>query len=549
MMLKIYNLGGFGRVTTNMFVYEIAPEGDILIVDCGFGFPQEEMFGVDLVIPDISVLRGKEKRIKGIVLTHGHEDHIGALPYVLPKLQGGSQIPIYGSKLTLGLASEKLKEFAVGANFREIDKQLTLGAFQITAIPITHSIPDSRHYFIRTPYGNVYHGSDFKFDWTPIDGKISDVAAIARAGDAGVDLLFSDCLRIENEGVTPSESTLDDMFDREIRHVQGRFIMTTMSSNISRVQQAIDASVRNGRKVGFVGRSFEQTTRVAQRLGYLRIPSGTLVDPRQLHKIPRQKLTLIVAGAQGQMGSSLDKIAQGLNPHIKLTSGDHVLFSTDYIPGNELAIHALIDLLTASGVSVTYAEIADDLHVSGHASHSEIALLIALTRPRALIPIGGTLRHMHRFRLLANEMKYRKEQIILPEADNAIVIDKHQVKVAGKVPVREVFVDSMGIGEVGPVILRDRKTLAQEGIVAVIAQWEAASGQLINIDMITRGFLFGKSEEAINNKLKNLIFQRLQKMKLKDVHFVREQIVAMTEPFLWEETSRRPIVIPVVVEV
>lgn len=546
--LRIISLGGFARVTNNMFVYEI-PGGDILIVDCGFGFPSEEMFGVDLVIPDTSYLKGKEARIRGIILTHGHEDHTGALPYILPRL---GRVPIYGSRLTTALVRQKLQELAIGAVIEEVssDTKLSLGNFNISFAQVTHSIPDTFNLLIETPAGRVYHASDFKFDFTPVDGKQAEIGKIASFGNMGIDLLLSDCLRAEKEGATPSETKLSEMFDREITKTQGKFLMTTMSSNISRLQQAIDASIANGRKVALVGRSIEETARVAARLEYLRLPKEHEVPPRLVQRMPPQKIALLVAGAQAQAGSALEKIALGDHRFVKLKEGDKVVFSTDYIPGSEIAIHALIDALVAKGASVSYSEIMDDLHVSGHGSQVDLSLMISLTRPQFIVPIGGTLRHMKQYQLLARRMGYERDKIFLPEEDQTIELVEGKAKIGGRVSIRDVLVDGMGVGDVGEILLRDRQVLAKEGIVVVVAQREKSTGILVGTpDVISRGFLFGGSSQKILSEAAKRVGRRFGKKRFTDAHFMREEIISELEPFFWEETGRRPMILPVIVEV
>lgn len=546
--LKIISLGGFGQVTNNMFVYE-APGGDILIVDCGIGFPSQEMFGVDLLIPDVSYLEPKKNKIRGIILTHGHEDHTGALPFVLPRL---GRIPVFAARLTAALVREKLAEYGIGADINEIDsdKVLGLGEFTVSFARVTHSIPDTLNVFIRTREATIFHASDFKFDWTPPDGKFSEVGKIAKAGESGVDLLLSDSLRSERVGTTPSESTLSEMFDRELAQTPGKFIMTTMSSNISRIQQLIDAALSHGRKVGFVGRSIQENVEVATKLGYMKIRESDIVPPQEFRKHPDGKLALVVAGAQAQPGSALEKIALDEHKFVKIKEGDRVVFSTDYIPGNEVAIHALIDTLTRRGATVSYQEITDNLHVSGHASRDELALMIALTHPRYLLPIGGTVRHMKQYKLLASAMGYGKDKILLPEGGQVVRVGRGFAQVSGLVDIRAVMVDALGVGDVGPVVLRDRKVLASEGVVVVVIQMERATGKISGEpDLVTRGFVFAKKHEEFLRFAASELKKELLRKKWGDGRLVREIIVDFLERFFFEETGRRPMILPVVVEI
>ena len=371
--IKMIPLGGMPNVHDNMYVYE--SESDIFIVDCGMGFPEEGVPGVDLTIPDITYLKDKISRIRGFVVTHGHEDHIGGFPFVIPQL--GGQIPIYASKLTAGFLREKFKDYGIDPKMINVvgDRQpIQLGVFEVKMIPVTHSVPDTKHLIIKTPHGNVYHGSDFKFDWTPVGQELPDVSSMTRAGAEGVTLLLSDCLRSEKPGYSLSEASVEESFEREFRDCNGRVIVTTMSSNISRIQQALWVARRHNRKVAFVGYSIEKNVKVAAELGFLKIPPRLIVDKRKMKDIPRDEQCLIIAGSQGQLGSSLEKIAVGDHKMIKLDSGDKVIFSADPIPGNESNVYRLIDMLSIKGLRVSYSDIADDLHVSGHASSSEIKM-------------------------------------------------------------------------------------------------------------------------------------------------------------------------------
>jgi ribonuclease J len=546
--LKIISLGGFGRVTTNMFVYEYG--NDILLVDCGIGFPSEEMLGVDLLIPDISYLRPKMKNIRGLILTHGHEDHVGGLPYILPQLPN---IPIYGSRLTTGLVEGKLAEFSQTNKVTAIPPEgsIRLGGFTIEPIRITHSIPDAYHYLITTGAGTVYHGSDFKFDWTPIDSQLPQIDRIVRLSDRGVTLLLSDCLRSEKAGFTPSERTLSEMFEREISLAKGKFMLTTMSSNISRLQQAIDTSAAHHRRVCLVGRSIEKNVETATRLGFMKIPKDILIRQQQVKRYPDSNITLLVAGSQAQSGSAMERIALGEHKFIRLTPQDRVVFSTDYIPGNEDAIHNLIDIITKVGVAVSYAEVASDLHVSGHGASGDLMLLAALVRPRSFLPIGGTFRHMVQYAGIIEAMGYSSKQILLPNPGDTINISGGRTNIGGHVDVRDVMVDGLGVGDVGNVVLRDRQVLAEEGIVVVVVQLDQGSNTATGeVDIISRGFVYSAENKDLIEEAKNVLRQALAKHRsqLTTIRLTREVITEVLEPFLFEKTRRRPMVLPVIVE-
>ncbi len=535
--LRIISLGGFGKVTSNMFVYEYGD--DILLVDCGIGFPTEDMLGVDLLIPDISYLKNKINHIKALVLTHGHEDHTGALPYILPQLKG---VPVYASKLTAHLAMEKLAEYQgvpKQVNILIPGQPLGLGKFTVESARISHSIPDATNLIIQTPVGTVYHGSDFKFDFSPVDGVLPDVGRIAAVGNSGVHLLLSDCLGSERKGYTPSEKTLEEMFEREINNCPGKFIVTTMGSNISRFRQAIDAAIRHGRSV-------------AQNLGYIKVPKGVFIDPKQARRMPPQNLCLLVAGSQGQTGSAMERLGMGEHQDATIKPGDKIVFSSDYIPGTESATQSLIDSLSKLGGTVVYSNITDNLHVSGHGSQQDLLLMMALTRPKYLIPIGGTYRHMVQYSRLAQSMGYQEAQILLPEYNQTIEVTSETVKTGPIVDVKNIMVDGLGVGDVGHVVLRDRQVLAEEGVVvAVIQAKQNQLSQIENIDLISRGFVFAKENSDLLNQGSQALKIALAKRQghIDSDRQVREVSADVLEHFFFDRTGRRPMILPVVVEV
>ncbi len=547
--LKIISLGGFGKVTSNMFVYEY--EDDIVLVDCGMGFPSEDMLGVDLLIPDISYLKNKMGNIRGLVLTHGHEDHVGALPYILPRLK----IPVYASKLTANLVMEKLVEYEnmpKQVNVLNPGEPLALGKFTITSVRVAHSIPDATNLVIKTPAGTVYHGSDFKFDFTPVDGVLPEVGRIAAAGNEGIKLLLSDCLGSERRGLTPSEKTLEEMFEREVGSCQGKFIVTTMGSNISRFKQAIDAAVRHGRRIAILGRSIDRNMKVAQRLGDIQIPKGVLIDSRQIRKFPPKNVCILAAGSQGQSGSAMERLAMGDHRDAEIKTGDKVVFSSDYIPGTESATQSLIDVISKSGATVIYSGITDHLHVSGHGSQQDLLLMMALTRPQYLLPIGGTYRHMVQYSHLAQSMGYPADKILLPSASQSIEVLPDKVQFGPMVEVRNVMVDGLGVGDVGNIVLRDRQVLAEEGVVvAVIEVNQNNMNQIENVDLISRGFVFGKENAAMLQEGAAAFKEGVAKRggKIDNDRQIREIASDILENFFFEKTRRRPMILPVVVEV
>ena len=549
-MLKILPLGGIGNVTKNMYVYDL--NGEILIVDCGIGFPDDNMPGVDLLIPDISWLEGKQSQIRAILLTHGHDDHIAGLPYILPRL--GENIPIFGSRLTAAFAQSRLKEFDINTkiNLLPDNEPLSIGNFQIHSIKVPHSVPDTRHFVIGTPEGNIYHGSDFKFDLTPVDGVRPDFQKIAQLGHQGILLLLSDSLRSESVGISLSESSLADTFEREINDVAGRFIVTTMSSNVHRIQQAVFVAAAHNRKVAFIGRSIEQNIRDAVILGLLKLPPNTVVDKRRISSIPRKNLCLIIAGSQGQPGSSLVRAAGRDHQYVVIEPGDKVVFSTDPIPGNEQNVYGTIDTLSRLGAEVSYTDLDDRLHVSGHASAWEMKLLISLTSPRYLSPIGGTFRHMIQYRKLAAEMGYPKDQVLLLESGQTLEVQNQKVRLGETLSLKNIMVDGLGIGDVGPVVLRDRVTMAKEGMVIVILplnhETRALSGK---IEVVSRGFVYMKESKELIDKISaaaTAAVADLARQKQTGWSTIKDFVAHRLEDFLYRETQRSPLVLPVIIE-
>lgn len=554
-VVRIIPLGGIGDVTKNMYIYEYwrTPEAisDILIVDCGIGFPDEAMYGIDLIIPDISYLRDKKDKIRAIVLTHGHEDHIGALPYILPEIK----VPVYATKLTAALAEVKLQDAGIHnrVNISNLDDILRIGPFSIEFVHVTHSIPDAVNLIINTPLGIFYHASDFKFDWTPIDQKQTEVGKIAKAETEGILCLLSDCVRVESPGYTLSEQVIEDTLENEIRNCEGKFIFTTQSSNISRIQQAINVAIRNNRKIAFLGRSIEQNVYVAKKLHYLEFPDIFIVKEKEIKRYNPKELALILTGSQAQPNSALSRVAEGVHKNASITPGDTVVFSADPIPGYENAVHGLIDVLTADGAKVSYSEVIDELHVSGHGSASDLSLMIGLTKPKFLIPIGGTFRQMKHYALLAKKMGYLEKQVILPTSGDVIEFSSNkEVKIAQRLDLKNIMVDGLGVGDIGNVVLRDRQTMANEGIVVVVVPIEQNTGKVTaEPDIISRGFVYMKESGKLIMEAKKVVTgsMRLKKGRIFDWQFVRKQIEGNLEEFFYRETRRRPLIIAVIIKV
>ena len=548
-VLKLIPLGGVGNVTKNMYAYEYG--NDIIIVDCGVGFPDEGMPGVDLVIPDISYLRDKKSKIKAILITHGHEDHIGALPFIWPELQ----VPIYTRKLTTGFIKNKFTEHNLPKNkiFEvKMDDKLNLGVFQVSFYEVSHSVPDSMGIFIKTPVGNIIHQSDFKIDWTPVSGQVTDVQKIAQISKEGIDLLLIDCLRVEKPGFNKSESSIQGSFLAAAEETPGKLLITTTSSNVSRMQQAINVAVKTDRKVSLAGRSFESNFQVARDLGYLNVPPNLVIASEALTSYTNQKVLVLIAGAQGQPGSALSRAANGEHKQVKLQEGDAVVFSADAIPGSEAAQGAMIDNLTKLGINVYYSAITSDLHVSGHAAADELKLMVNLIKAKYILPIGGTYRHMKVFSKMAQQMGYEKDKILDIIDGDILNITKGSVKVNGKIEIKNVYVDGLGVGDVGSVILRDRQVMSEEGVVIVVLPIGQQSGRLEGEpDIISRGFVFEKEAEGLLDEARLIVKKSLDEhgKKISDWRFMRRMIEDDLEQFLYHATERRPLILPIVVEV
>jgi len=550
--LKIISLGGFGHVTKNMFVYET--EKDIIIVDCGVGFPEQEMLGVDLVIPDVSYLLPKKDKIRAIFITHGHEDHTGALAYLLPQL--GLNLPIFAPKWAKALIEDKLAEFGIIPNIDEISegKRVNVGDFSLEFVKVTHSIPDTLHFAIKTPVGIFYHAADFKLDLRPVMGSPTNQNLIREIGQKGVVCMLSDCLRAENPGFTPPEARLGEMFEEEIGSCQGKFLVTTMSSNLSRLKMAIDVSLRHGRKIVLVGRSVEKNMEIGSKLKYVSFPKDTFIPKKIMGRFPPQSLTLLVAGSQGQLGSAMDRLVAGEIEQVKIKPGDKVVFSSDFIPGTESAVYTLIDNIYRLGGEVSYANIRSDVHVSGHGAQGDLSKLMELIKPKYLVPIGGNYRHLVAYRKLAVKNGYTSDTVLI--RDNGEIIEfneKGLVPTKEKVTVGQVMVDALGVGDVGNVVLRDRKILSEEGIVVAILPLKLDTFQFDeDPEIISRGFVYIKDNLELLAETKAGIRHTLAGLKggvQNDTRLARQVVQDYLEKFFFKKTGRRPMVLVVVIEV
>lgn len=512
MQLRIISLGGTANVTKNMYVYELLNQGvisDILLVDCGVGFHSQLVnLGVDFVIPDISYLQNKLDKIRGLVISHGHDDHIGAIPFILPKLNFP---PVFAPKLASLLIKEKLEEEKLTqARITSINFQTdyNLGAFKVRFIRMTHSIPDTSHIFIQTPVGNVYHGSDFKFDLTPVYSEAPDFAEISRASGMKVKLLLSDALGSEREGYTASEKIVGKTFFEEMGNSKGRFLMTTFASNISRIQQCIDAATSYGRKICFVGRTMKRNSEIGMAENYLHLNKEQIIEDTDLKQIPGNKVCIILTGSQGEYGSALEKIASGRHRFIKLQKTDRILFSSDPIPGNETYVQELLENIIEQGAEVIYTAIRDQLHSSGHGSQEDLKLLARLVKPEYLMPIGTTIKHSRAYVKLMKTLGYREENILVLHAGEPLLInDQGRVSVESLIPLKEVLVDGSSIGDVGATILKERENLGKEGVLVVNINKD-------KIELISRGFIF--YEKNLFRELEELVKSVIKKNQKSD---------------------------------
>jgi len=547
--LRIIPLGGLGEIGKNMMAIEYA--NDIIIIDSGLMFPKEDMLGVDLVIPDITYLLERRQKLRGIVITHGHEDHIGALPYVLPQLD----LPVYATKLTLGLISVKLKEhkYSEKANLKTIQSgiKFSLGNFKIEPFAVCHSIPDAVGLIIYSPIGIVVHSGDFKIDYTPVDGKATELAKLAQLGTQGVMLLLADSTYAELPGYTPSESVVGKTLERIIAEAPGRVIITTFASLISRIQQVIDAAAKHQRHVFIIGRSMRDTVRMASELGYLNAPSGVLCRFDELHRFPHNQVVLLTTGSQGEPTSALVRIANRDNSQVRITPGDTVVMSATPVPGNEALVNRTIDNLFRQGAQVIYERLAQ-VHVHGHASQEELKLLLNLVKPKFFIPIHGEYRHLSLHARLAKTMGIPESNIFLMENGNILELGPDKGKITGKLPSGNVYVDGLVMGNLASVILRDRKLLSRDGIVVVIIAIDKRRGKIIGRpDIVSRGFVDTKEAENILEQARALVATTLDRSGGHPLEwsFINTKVKDTLSKFFYEQTRRRPMILTTTVEV
>ena len=544
--LKIIPLGGLNEIGKNMTAYEYG--GEIIVVDCGMAFPGDDMYGIDCIIPDVTYLIKNRARIRGLFITHGHEDHVGAIPYVLKQVN----MPIYCTRFTAGLIQLKLEEHGLVKSTKlltvEAGKTVRAGKFTVEFIHVNHSIADSVAFAIHTHMGTVVHTGDFKIDSTPIDGEVIDLARLGELGKGGVLALCADSTNVERPGYTLSERAVGQTFMRQFQGCEERIIVTTFASNVHRIQQVLDAAAAHGRKVAVTGRSMENIMRVSTELGYMKVPKNTLVDISKIKSLPKNKQVIVTTGSQGEEMSALYRMAFSTHKQVEVGPGDKVIISASAIPGNEVTVSRVINELFRKGVHVVYDK-ADMLHVSGHACQEELKIIHALTRPRFFIPLHGEQKMLRRHMNLAMEMGMDRKNIVLPDIGSVIELTTKTIKIAdAPAPSGSVLVDGSGVGDVGAVVLRDRKILAEDGMVVVIMNLQ--HGQLLSEpEIITRGFIYVKESEDLMRELKEVAggaaLAAIGK-KGRDMGELRSAVKSAVSGYLFKHTKRSPMVIPVV---
>ncbi len=547
--LKVIPLGGLEEIGKNMTLFEYGE--NIIVVDCGLAFPEDEMLGIDLVIPDVTYLERNIEKVHGILVTHGHEDHIGALPYVLRKVN----VPVYGTELTLGLIENKLSEYEMTdkADLRKVKagQTIQLGPFKIEFIRSTHSIADAVAMAIDTPVGMVFHTGDFKIDQTPIEGAPIDLLRIAELGKKGVLLLMSDSTNVERPGYTMSERTVGETFDNVFRGAQGRIIVASFASNIHRIQQIINSAVKYGRKVALVGRSMLNVANTATKLGYLSFPEDTVIDIDRIKKLNPNQVVIITTGSQGEPMSALARIAASTHKKVEIMEGDLVIISASPIPGNEKFVYRVINDLFKKGADVIYDTLAD-IHVSGHAKQEELKLLHRLINPKFFMPVHGEYRMLKKHAKLAMSLGMEEKDIFLMENGKVLELTSKSAKVNGNVQSGSILVDGLGVGDVGDVVLRDRKILSEDGLIIVVATIDSKGSFVANLEIMSRGFVYVKESEKLIEEVRSIAREALIKCVSKkggNWSAIKNAIKDELSTFLYRRTMRRPMIIPIIVEV
>ncbi|MGM9569985.1 MAG: ribonuclease J [Phascolarctobacterium sp.] len=547
--VQIIPLGGLGEIGKNMTVFRYGD--DMILVDAGLMFPEDDMLGIDLVIPDITYLIENQDKLKGIFLTHGHEDHIGALPYVMKQID----CPVYGTALTLGILQGRLKENGVSSDNCRVIKpgdKISAGAFKLDFIRVNHSIPDAIAIAINTPIGTIIHTGDFKIDHTPVDGQVTEFNKFAEYGDRGVLALLADSTNAERPGFTPSEKMVGKTFDDEFRYAKNRIIVATFSSNVHRIQQVIDAAMKYDRKVAVIGRSMVNVVSIAKELGYLKAPEGEIIDIDETNNYTPDKIVIITTGSQGEPMSALTRMAMNDHKKVDIMPGDTVIISATPIPGNEKLVSRTIDHLYKLGADVIY-EKSNGVHVSGHASQEEIKLVHNLVRPKFFIPVHGEFRHLIKHANLAQSLGMPKENIVIAENGSVIEITKNSIGVSGKVQAGKVLVDGLGVGDVGNIVLRDRRQLSQDGIMIVVVTIDKENCHVVSgPDIVSRGFVYVREAEGLMDEARDKVQLALEKCEENGVSewsAIKSTVRDSLGRFLYERTRRRPMILPIIMEI
>ncbi len=547
--LNIIPLGGLGEIGKNMTVFKYGD--DIIIVDAGLAFPEDDMLGIDLVIPDISYLMENKEKIRAIFLTHGHEDHIGALPYVLKKLD----LPVYGTALTLGILQGRLKQNGVSSSQLKTVQPgefIRAGSFKVEFIRVNHSIPDAVAMAIHTPLGVVLHTGDFKIDQTPVDGQVTQFSKLAELGNQGVLMLLADSTNVERPGYTPSEKIVGKTFDEEFRYAKSRIIVATFSSNVHRIQQAVESAVRYNRKVAIIGRSMVNVVSIAMELGYLNVPEGTLIDIDETNNYRPEQVVIITTGSQGEPMSALTRMAMSDHKKVGIVPGDTVIISATPIPGNEKGVSRTIDHLFKLGAEVIY-EKSLGIHVSGHASQEEIKLMHNLLRPKFFMPVHGEYRMLVKHSKLAQALGMPKENIVIAENGSVVEVTNDSVGINNKVTAGKVLVDGLGVGDVGNIVLRDRRQLSQDGILIVVVTIDKQDCSVVaGPDIVSRGFVYVREADDLMENAKEKVqiaLNKCQENGVSEWSAIKSAVRDSLSRYLYEKTRRRPMILPVIMEI
>ena len=547
--LNIIPLGGLGEVGKNMTAFRYG--NDIILIDAGLMFPEDDMLGIDLVIPDITYLVENQDKLKGIFLTHGHEDHIGALPYILRQLD----VPVYGTALTLGILEGRLKEAGVSTASLNVIKsgdRVRAGSFKLEFMRVNHSIPDAIGMAIHTPVGLLIHTGDFKIDQTPVDGQVMELNRFAEYGDKGVLLLMADSTNAERPGYTQSEKFVGETFDNEFRYARNRIIVATFSSNVHRIQQIFDAAVKYKRKVAVMGRSMVNVVSISLEMGYLKVPDGVLIDIDEIRNYTNDKVVVVCTGSQGEPMSALTRMSMGDNRKVQIVPGDTVIISATPIPGNEKLVSNTINHRYMLGAEVIY-EKANGVHVSGHASQEELKIMHNLVRPKFFMPVHGEYRHLMKHAKIAESLGMDKKNILLTENGSVVELTKDKIAVTGKVTSGIVLIDGLGVGDVGNIVLRDRRQLSQDGIMIVVLGIDKANNEITaGPDIVSRGFVYVREAEILMDEAKERVQAALDKCEennTREWSAIKSAIRDALGRFLFEKTRRRPMILPIILEV